>query len=879
MDPDRPFLVLSVVSGPSPDFLATLQSLPGCVIPSLPPPASDSRLSAIEEFLSSVAAPPSRFSEDLAYVVVLTDFPAHPRNLAAISFPLDCLFFAEGPRPRWSDFLPYRTIAADLPSPAEFARAVDRVRDIQNRFRPSSVVEVPSLRSFDGTADLSVLIDYLLDDSAELIQGIYLQLKQGAWARIPVPTRRADEVDAILDAFAMEMDRRTVSRPPIQTIVGPDFVSLQVTNLFRYVYPAMSWQATPELAVRALVTLQCFTDTSLFYAFSIFQFKKLAQALDKWDVNVPPDFFDWTKWTFARQPEGLTNALLEDSIVECYHDEAIGVSWMLTCPFVFNVPGRPVPAVRLPKCYRNVNDFPTFSELRFASEVTEDAQKSVFDQRLWFEKSEKTEETDQVFNVSARLKDSEDWQSPYMCPDGVRVFFGRQADGTFKYRVSIPQVADLYMTGDAVVLSIVDMFRIFFGPGEDVTIQLWGQSLFFDGRRLSLNSSASRPRVVGTDGTFCMERSGTLFLIEKDGTFSKRQRGEWRRFDKEGTTLEGGVRREHELIFQHNPVTKERRMIRQDHIEYTILEDGRRVIDHREDFSIVQCAESVTIEIPGFPVVTWTTHDAALSFRLGSTQFTYGRTVRIVDDKFELSFTGGRVALTVRDKSLRCSPDEITVRGAGYTVIGNRQGIQRFELSKKFSPRDAFGQFPPRLFAIRGAMSLLEFVRKDGKAFEDAEIRMTRVNEQPKLRVATVTFKSADKTPAVFVEFPEVSAQAVEMLVEELEEMIAASTEAPEAEDAKAAKAAFTEVIAMLEDTIRGRLVQGTGGGLPVRSATIRRGRRPTRRSPPVVICPRRLEAQFFKADPTVRALGPGQVINFWKCHEADFSVTDPDDS
>jgi hypothetical protein len=340
----------------------------------------------IDDFFSSAAAPPTRFSTDVAYVVVLVDFPSHAREAAAISFPLDCVFFAAGSRPSWSDFLPYRTIVTDLPPPAEFARAVERVRDIQIRFCPSAVIEVPSLRSFDGTADLSVLIDYLLDDNAELIQGIYLQLKQGGWARIPVSTRVTDEVDALFDAFAMEMDRRTVSRPPIQTLVGPDFVSLPVTNLFRYVYTAMSWTVAPEFAARAVVTLHCFTDASLFYAFSIFQFKRIVQALEKWDVRVPPDFFDWTKWTFAGQPEGLTNTLFNDSIVECYHDETIGISWMVTCPFILNVPGRPVPGVRLPKCYGSVNDFPTFSELRFTSEVTEDAQKTVFEQHFRFEK-------------------------------------------------------------------------------------------------------------------------------------------------------------------------------------------------------------------------------------------------------------------------------------------------------------------------------------------------------------------------------------------------------------------------------------------------------------------------------------------------------------
>jgi hypothetical protein len=163
-------------------------------------------------------------------------------------------------------------------------------------------------------------------------------------------------------------------------------------------------------------------------------------------------------------------------------------------------------------------------------------------------------------------------------------------------------------------------------------------------------------------------------------------------------------------------------------------------------------------------------------------------------------------------------------------------------------------------------------VRKDNKAFGDADVRMMRINEQPNLRVATMTFKGTDQEPAILIEFPDVSAQVMDTLVE-------AQTEVPEAEDMTAAKATFTEVMAMPEDTMRSILVQGTGGGLPIRSVTVRMGRRANKKSPPITIEPHRLEARFFRVDLKVTAIEQGEVINFWKCHAADFAVTEQDDA
>jgi hypothetical protein len=87
------------------------------------------------------------------------------------------------------------------------------------------------------------------------------------------------------------------------------------------------------------------------------------------------------------------------------------------------------------------------------------------------------------------------------------------------------------------------------------------------------------------------------------------------------------------------------------------------------------------------------------------------------------------------------------------------------------------------------------------------------------------------------------------------------------------AKDGYFEAVAALDELVKGCLMREHGmflSGKGTRSLLELAAVKPCQ--PPGTIVPRRLEARYFRNQPKVADLKPGQVLNFWRCRESDFS-------
>jgi hypothetical protein len=166
----------------------------------------------------------------------------------------------------------------------------------------------------------------------------------------------------------------------------------------------------------------------------------------------------------------------------------------------------------------------------------------------------------------------------------------RRASGFFGFTVSLPGNFLLWPHDDSLLFEPPEPFHVHFRGDCTAAIRLLGQSLFFDGRRVVFRAGLGVQSSIGRDGAFCTRRGGVVTVVGRDG-----RNGRWSSFDR------GGRHDESPLLFTQEFATKRQRMIGRDRIEYSICRDGTRMIFHREDFSIVESAESIATGVPGFP--------------------------------------------------------------------------------------------------------------------------------------------------------------------------------------------------------------------------------------------------------------------------------------
>jgi hypothetical protein len=385
--------------------------------------------------------------------------------------------------------------------------------------------------------------------------------------------------------------------------------------------------------------------------------------------------------------------------------------------------------------------------------------------------------------------------------------------------------------------------------------------MHFDGKRLVLKRMGGEANAIGLDGMFCMQKDEMTMLVEPGGRFGKRVRGEWQWFDPDGN-----------VVFLRNLAAKKRRMVRQDHIEYSIFDDGRCLIVHCEDFSIVQADGQVTFDVPNFPSVEWSRN--SLSFVVGTTKFAFGDQVRVTDPKFGAVLADGRLRLDFGQVSMDCGTQELHIGCADYEVRGDASGSHFFRVPAAFGPAQLFERLPARLFAVHSDLSVMEFLRDDSRVLQEAEAKTSRIDSQGRIMAMTAHFQDPEKDPLVFLSYMPMRDRELQKVVADVEAAVEAPGD-PDLEQANAARAALSDSFAKIEDVMRTRLSADHGKIVMTRiqqPITTKKGRNIC---PPPSVPPRRMEAKHFKDDPRVTKIRPGEVVNYWKCHESDFAMAE----
>jgi hypothetical protein len=440
--------------------------------------------------------------------------------------------------------------------------------------------------------------------------------------------------------------------------------------------------------------------------------------------------------------------------------------------------------------------------------------------------------------------------------------------------VAIPDGGAVRLTGDLIVFEPPDPFLVYFCGQSQMTIHLLGHSIFFDGQRVVFRTNLGIQSAIGLDGTFCTEKAGTLMIVQGDGQVSKRRNGKWSTFDSNGNVTENGRRENGVIFFSRDFTTNRRRMIRSDHIEYSVCSDGTRMIFHQDDFSIVQYSDSIAYDLPNFPLATW--QDGVISLAVGPVTFTCGDGVSGAGDDLALGFRNGLLSVRFRGRSIVAAADSLKVTGESYRVTGDRSGAQCFEASEAYRPTDILKLTQPRLFAVRNDLSLVEFVREEEQRFDGAELRASRVPGH-RLSIVTAHFADEAKDPLAAIEFTPQTKQERDALIATVE---AASAEAEaDFEAAVEAKDGYLEAVATLDELVRGCLMREHGMFLSSKGSRslldLAMGKQ---FQPPVPVSPRRQEAKFFRGEPKVGDLRPGQVLNYWACRESAFDAPETDD-
>jgi hypothetical protein len=418
-----------------------------------------------------------------------------------------------------------------------------------------------------------------------------------------------------------------------------------------------------------------------------------------------------------------------------------------------------------------------------------------------------------IYDVPSAARQTQVFTSPYSAPDGTTVKFQRSATGFFAYSAAVPDKGVVRLVDDLIVFEPTNPFLVNFFGGSQITIRLLEHSIFFDGERVVFRTNLGAQSSIGRDGTFCTEKAGTLMLVERDGRVSKRRHGRWSSFDKDGNVTENGRRDDHSVFFTRDFSANRRRMIRSDHIEYSVCADGTRMIFHQDDFSIVQYPDSIEYDLPNFPLATW--RDGAISLVIGPLTFTCADAVTGSGEGFSLAFRGGELSLAIGEHSIVASADSLTVAGREYRICGDRSGAQLFEVGDTYTPEDILHRRPPRLFAVRNDLSLMEFVRDEDPRFVDAELRASRV---PGHRLSIVTAHFAGpREPFAVVEFAPQSR-------EDRDAVVAAADAPPKEgegtfEAAMDAKQGYLEAVAALDELVRGCLMREHGAFLSGKSS------------------------------------------------------------
>jgi hypothetical protein len=241
--------------------------------------------------------------------------------------------------------------------------------------------------------------------------------------------------------------------------------------------------------------------------------------------------------------------------------------------------------------------------------------------------------------------------------------------------------------------------------------------------------------------------------------------------------------------------------------------------------------------------------------------------------------TDGRLRLGFGEVSMDCGTQELRVDCADYEVRGDASGRHFFRIPSGFGGAQLFESVPARLFAVRGDMSVMEFLRYDSKVLRGTESKTSRMDIQARVMVMTAHFQDPEKDPLVFLRYIPMHDEELRRVVADVEAAVEAPGD-PDLEQADAARAALSDSFTRIDHVMRTRLSVDHGKIVMTRlQQSIVTETKVRSVLPPPQIAPRKMEARHFRGDPSVAGIRPGEVVNYWKCHESDFFMAELNDA
>lgn len=802
--------------------------------------------------------------------------------------------------------------------------------DFSNYVGNKYIIDVP-LYEMKPQIDITDLRDYLIDNPNDYGNALFNQLSKHEYQTVPTPkVETEDELyDSIFQNMVTETDRRVVYFQPDEAL-DPVFRHEVLPSVFHLFYPLLKWSLQPDILEE---TFRKFTFLSVpqnFYVYAGSKFEELIQSsYSKYNLPIPEKYFNWDKWNVSAEytdaAEIITDAINENTIVETFFDESIGILWLITFePIVTH----PTPLFMRNNYNSAITGITDFAE-NCVDESSEQAQPSFpndKDVKITVEKlreiikARNRFEDDFVYSIPNTLLPKNQLCSPYYLPNGLHVNIIRALQNDkqlFKYNVSYKDLIQLSGDKDALIIQPIESIKILTTNPYGVAIIFNEQSLHYDGNSLILKSSNENQMIITNKGEFLLTHKGSIpMIVHPDGTISQNRNGVWTSIDKDSRVIENGKPMTKRCSKIKDLTSEADIMIRPDGVEYLVFPNGNRRLLVNLEFTIEQMADEITFDIPTFPVIS-----------LKSGVF------KVVIDRFEFSIEGMNVDFNCKDyqihlhknhcdltseyTQMNLTSTECRFKSLGAELYANLDGEEKFDLpdplpkkpvkkvkedpnqlfeaNSKFpfsrflvdsyevqfdnsiyddEPKNSYykmhSKYSTKFYAIRNNFSAVEFMRRDNTRLKNTIKQHSRIPYPSggSISIMTTHFIDLDKIPGIFIEYESVPFEKRLEILSQIYEL-----EIPENDIMELVDSAYQSYLSDTElftKTLEAYLEKAHDKFIDDCTPIQYEDRQIS--IPPSTPVPRILKMQWDLYEPAVKDLPEGYLLNYWNCHESEFS-------
>ncbi|OHT15176.1 hypothetical protein TRFO_14357 [Tritrichomonas foetus] len=511
----------------------------------------------------------------------------------------------------------------------------------------------------------------------------------------------------------------------------------------------------------------------------------------------------------------------------------------------------------------NLNEWCLSYEIPNADEVISDALFDASDVQSYFEP-----ELGVLFLLISKCPTRQlesHLPKPYVFDNGFCVKIHR-SQNSFSYRMEFRDIFLINSGKDSIRLQPIESICVHFMYPFGCIVVFNEQTLYFDGERLILMENGQKPCYITIDGIWVSHKEMPV-VIDQFGTIAQKIDDTWTAVTADMTTFVDGkqVQRKSSTITDFK--TKTKSMIRPDGIEYYIDEDGTRKILFNIEFSVEQRKSGSTYDVPNFPLITLTDGQFTTQIDRFNFSFSKDKKVSFKAETYTAVFDGENLKVELPDNfQLNLSLDSCDVKSQTASFHASLNEADKFECSIPLEEINK--KFPMRLFAIRSNLTGVEFLRKDSTLIQDAVTKKARIPHPygGPVNVFAAHFKDLEKFPFVFIDNAPTN---FEQDAKDIEKIFSDKIEAFKTEQGRASFLNDSSVFARGLETyleseherfIRENFEDGEEEDIV--------WPRPVIAPPPAVQI-----MQYNLYQQRVDRLTNGDVLNYFKGHEADFVI------